>query len=131
MPPKEEMYTFNPAAGFNSPNHNQEEKDFYEGKHDAGKVRFDLLDPSFEFALAKVMLFGLRDHKENSWQTVPNSINRYYAALRRHANAVRKGEIFDPDSGLQHMAHVAINAMFLFHLYEEQMKESKTNEKNE
>ena len=87
-------------------------------KFDEGKVRFDLLLPEWELAVAKVMTHGAGVHGDNSWQTVPNGENRYYAALRRHLNAFRSGEELDKESGLPHLAHVAVNAMFLMTLFE-------------
>lgn len=84
-------------------------------KYDEGKTRFDLVDPEFEELVAKVMTFGANKYKPNSWQNVEDPVNRYYAALRRHINAWRKGEKIDPESKLPHLAHVAVNAMFLLH----------------
>lgn len=82
-------------------------------KDDSGKDRFDLLLPEFEQAVAKVLTMGAAKYEPNSWQHVEDAENRYYAALRRHLNAWRQGEKTDKESGLNHLAHVACNAMFL------------------
>ena len=82
-------------------------------KYDCGKPRFDLLIPEFTEQMAKVMELGTRKYAENSWQSVPNGRSRYTAALHRHLNAWQQGERLDSESGCSHMAHVAINAMFL------------------
>lgn len=85
-------------------------------KFDAGKLRFDLITPDVEEQLAAVLTHGAKKYAANSWQeNVEDPINRYYAALRRHLNAWRKGEKVDPESGLNHLAHVACNVMFLLH----------------
>ena len=84
-------------------------------KNDEGKVRFDLITPEFEEQVAKALTHGAKEYGANNWQHVEDPINRYYAALRRHLNAWRKGEKVDPDSGLNHLAHVAANTMFLLH----------------
>jgi hypothetical protein len=89
-------------------------------KHDHGKARFDLLIPEFTEQMAQVMELGTRKYAENSWQHVPNGIHRYTAALHRHLNAWQQGEAIDKESGLSHMAHVAINAMFLYKLHDGQ-----------
>lgn len=85
-------------------------------KHDSGKARFDLLVPGFTEQMAKIMEFGARKYAPNSWQGVANGTDRYTAALHRHMNAWQQGEDIDKESGCSHLAHVAINAMFLFHL---------------
>ena len=85
-------------------------------KDDEGKDRFDLLLPEFEQAVAKVLTMGAVKYAPNSWQNVPDAKDRYYAALRRHLNSWRKGERNDKESGLNHLAHVACNTMFLLWL---------------
>ena len=89
---------------------------YTEAKHDHGKPRFDLIDPVFEEDLAKVMSFGAEKYSDNTWQTVPDGLQRYHGAIRRHLNAIQKGELIDPDSGLPHIAHVSANAMFISYL---------------
>lgn len=82
-------------------------------KFDGGKSRLDLLDPYFIEDLGKVLAFGAEKYDANSWQNVPNAIGRYRAALLRHCMALLKEELVDEESGLQHTAHIAANAMFL------------------
>lgn len=84
-------------------------------KDDEGKLRFDLLDPEFEEQTVAALTHGAKEYGDNNWQHVEDPVNRYYAALRRHLAAWRKGEIVDKDSGLNHLAHVAANVMFLLH----------------
>lgn len=88
-------------------------------KYDAGKLRFDLVLPEFEEAIADVLTLGVEKYEEDSWKEVENGMNRYYAALRRHINAWRKGEKLDPESGKPHLANAACNIMFLMYLDEE------------
>lgn len=87
-------------------------------KNDEGKVRFDLLLPQFEEAVAKVLTVGAEKYGANNWQNVEDGESRYYAALRRHINAYYMGEDNDPEDGLSHLAHAACNIMFLMHLQE-------------
>lgn len=82
-------------------------------KYDEGKLRFDLLLPEFTEQMARVMTLGAKKYAENSWQNVTNGNKRYLAALHRHLNAWQQGERLDIESGCSHMAHIAINAMFL------------------
>jgi len=84
-------------------------------KNDDGKLRFDLLLPSFEEDVAEVLTYGAEKYGANNWQKVEDAKNRYYAALRRHLNAWRQGEVSDSESGLDHLAHAAANIMFLMY----------------
>lgn len=106
-------------------------------KADAGKPRFELLMDGMPNALldvVKVLTWAVQAKKDapwpeggkgyvpHSWRDVPEAKRRYRAALQRHENAIARGEVNDPESGLPHRAHVATNAMFLAeldHLYPE------------
>ena len=85
-------------------------------KFDQDKPMFDLIDPHFHEDLAKVLTHGANKYKPGNWQKVKNAKSRYVAALERHVNAFKKGEVIDPESGLPHMSHVAVNSMFLHYL---------------
>ena len=82
-------------------------------KFDANKPRFDLIDPEFELTMAIILTQGAKTHGEYSWQTLARAEARYTAALKRHVNAMHRGEFLDPDSGQSHAGHIAVNAMFL------------------
>jgi len=81
-------------------------------KNDAGKLRYDVVPASFERALALVLAFGAKKYGKNTWQQVENGSERYYSALRRHLAAWTEGEFTDKESGLPHLYHVAVNALF-------------------
>lgn len=84
-------------------------------KDDDGKLRYDLLDVDFEEEMAKVLTEGAKKYAPNSWQKVEGAKDRYYAALRRHLAAVRKGEFRNLEDGdVSHFAQIAVNAMFLY-----------------
>ena len=86
-------------------------------KYDENKLRFDLIIPEFEEAMAKVLTHGAQKYGENNWQKVEGAKARYIAALQRHLNEYRKGYMYDPDSGCEHLAQIAVNAMFLHWFY--------------
>ena len=88
-------------------------------KNDEGKNRLDLIEPKFIEAVGKVLTFGADKYEPNNWQKVDDAEDRYYAAALRHLLAWRHGEKTDPESGLNHLAHVATNMMFLLHFDEE------------
>jgi hypothetical protein len=99
----------------------QETKKVNEGKKsDSNKLRYDLVLPEFEDMVAAALTFGANTYGANTWQNIENAPERYYAALRRHISAWRKGEKIDPESGLSHLAHAASNLMFLAHFDEQE-----------
>lgn len=90
-------------------------------KSDAGKVQFDLLEdgaPNALLEIAKVMSWAVevKGYHPHSWQEIPDAIRRYKAALGRHRNAIARGEVLDPESGLLHWAHAACCVIFITEL---------------
>lgn len=84
-------------------------------KFDSAKPRFDLIDPWFSEDTAKVLTMGAMKYAEDNWK-LNTDIKRYIGALERHLNEIKKGELFDAESTLQHTAHIACNAMFLHYM---------------
>ena len=82
-------------------------------KKDEDKLRFDLILPEFEEAMAHVLTHGAKKYEANNWQTVNNAKARYTGALQRHLNQYRKGYLYDLDSDCNNLAMIAVNAMFL------------------
>ena len=84
-------------------------------KDDLGKPDVGLIFEGFPRALlavAEVGTFGANKYTRGGWQTVPDGINRYSAAMGRHQML----ENIDPDardldSGMKHDAMVAWNAL--------------------
>lgn len=90
----------------------RERKDEPGKTYDAGKLRFDLIPPEWETALAQVMTAGAQKYADRNWEK-GLSWSRRYGSLRRHTNAFWAGEDFDPETGLPHLAHIAWNALAL------------------
>lgn len=88
-------------------------------KLDKGKLRVDLVEPEFIEDVADVLTYGAEKYADNSWQDIPNAVDRYYAATMRHLLAWRKGEQVDKESGKSALAHAATNLMFLLHFERE------------
>lgn len=83
-------------------------------KLDAGKVRVGLVLGSFPRALWKVCevgTFGAAKYTDDGWLEVDNGEARYADAGLRHYLKSCMGESHDPDSGLEHLAHEAWNAL--------------------
>lgn len=86
-------------------------------KYDSDKLQYTLIPPLALEQVARNLTIGLKKYPErNNWKKVDNAEERYLDALYRHLEAHRKGEIFDPDSSVSdmyHLAAVAVNALFL------------------
>ena len=88
-------------------------------KADHGKVRPSLIINGFPRALlavAEVGTFGANKYSDGGWQHVPNSIQRYTDAMLRHHLMEAAGETVDAESGLEHAAHRAWNALAVLEL---------------
>lgn len=100
-------------------------------KYDQDKLQYSLIPPYALEQIAKNLTVGLKKYKErNNWKKVEGAEQRYLDALYRHLEAHRRGEVFDPDSSvpdMPHLAAVAVNAMFLleFMLDPELKKDNK------
>jgi hypothetical protein len=81
-------------------------------KDDAGKPRFDLLDPAFLAQVAAVLAYGAEKYGEHNWR-LGIATSRLFSAVQRHLWAFWGGEDDDPETGLSHLAHAACGLMFL------------------
>jgi len=90
-------------------------------KHDGEKVKVSLLLDNMAaevMDVAAVLQYGNDKYYNGEgwdagWQCVPDAQRRYSDALYRHRLAISQGELLDPESGLNHWAHVVCNALFL------------------
>lgn len=75
-------------------------------KNDQGKLRYDLIPPECLRELAHVYTIGARKYADDNWK---NGLERkrIEAALFRHNEAARSGEVRDPEDGQRHLASVA------------------------
>lgn len=88
-------------------------------KLDEGKPRLDLVLGDFADALwcvGAVGTYGANKYTDKGWQEVENGLERYGNAMLRHYLNYRKGIMFDAESGLPHLAHMAWNALALLQL---------------
>ena len=79
------------------------------------KLRWELLPLSIVKEIVKVYHFGAKKYAPNSWQNLPNGYERYKAAMIRHLVAFEEGETNDNESGLNHIAHMAWNAIAMLY----------------
>ena len=66
-------------------------------------------------AVVDVGTFGANKYSRGGWQSVPDGESRYMDALMRHLLKMQREEL-DPDSGLEHLAHLAWNCLAVLEL---------------
>ena len=81
-------------------------------KFDEDKLRFDLIPPEVEEALATILTYGAAKYNDRNWELGMNW-GRLYGALRRHLHAWKKGEKLDEESKLPHLWHALTCLTFL------------------
>jgi hypothetical protein len=82
-------------------------------KFDIGKLQYGLVPPNALKETVKVLTAGAEKYDKNNWQIVPDAQNRYFDALQRHLWDWKMGHQNDPETNLNHLAHVVCNALFL------------------
>jgi hypothetical protein len=86
-------------------------------KHDQGKNCLGLVFRGFSkalWAVVQVGTFGANKYKPDSWQEVEQE--RYQDALLRHLFLYFQNEKIDEESGFNHLAHVAWNALAILNM---------------
>ena len=79
---------------------------FDKEKPDYSLVPFAALDE-----VVKVLTYGAKKYDRYNWQHVEDI--RYQAAAMRHFSAYMQGEKLDPESNIEHLAHMACSILFL------------------
>lgn len=82
-------------------------------KDDVSKPDYSLVPPLAQDEFVKVLTFGADKYGRDNWRKLVDLKNRYIAAMGRHTNALMRGELRDPESGLLHTAHIQSCAAFL------------------
>ena len=85
-------------------------------RYNDGKVRHDLITPFATEQMAKVLTLGANKYAERNWE-LGMSWSKVISSLKRHVIEWEKGEDYDKETGLLHMAHVMCNAHFLTEYY--------------
>lgn len=85
-------------------------------RYNDGKRRLDLVPQSMVDGVADVLTFGAKKYAENNWKK-GMKWSTVIASLERHLAALKRGEDFDPESGLLHIDHINTNGAFLKEYY--------------
>jgi len=81
-------------------------------RFDAGKVPLELLPSDALEMVARILEFGANKYARRNWEK-GMKWSRVVGPLLRHTFKWLRGEDNDPETGYNHMAHVACNALFL------------------
>lgn len=82
-------------------------------KYDENKPRWSLLPIRPVTEIVRVLTYGSVKYADDNWKHVDNFRDRYYSALMRHLTAWWAGEIQDPETGYNHLAHAGCCLLFL------------------
>jgi hypothetical protein len=94
-------------------------------KFDGGKLQYGLIPPLALRETVKVLTFGAEKYEPDNWRRVPDGPRRYFDAAQRHLWAYKEGEMYDPETGVNHLAHALCCIMFMLDLDEEKNNEAK------
>ena len=82
-------------------------------KNDQEKIRLELLSTVAIEEIGKVLTYGAKKYgKDHNWRN-GFKWSRLIGALLRHTFAFMRGETYDKESSLPHMAHAGCCVMFL------------------
>ena len=80
-------------------------------KADDGKLDWTLIPWEEMVPVVRVLMHGASKYYPDNWKRIEPE--RYRKAILRHELSYAGGEVYDPDSGEHHLAHVICNALFL------------------
>lgn len=80
-------------------------------KETLGKLRWTLLPLVSLKEVVKVLEYGATKYSADNWQKVDKE--KYKEALWRHWVAYNQGEVYDPETGLHHVAHLLCDGLFI------------------
>jgi hypothetical protein len=91
-------------------------------KFDSGKPRWDLLPFEGVNEILKVLADGASVHGDENWRRVDGAKVRYWNAAMRHLTKHKMEGVIDSEHGTSHLAHAAVNVLFLLALYDAEIK---------
>lgn len=80
-------------------------------KFDNDKIDYTLLPFEALDEVVKVLMHGCKKYSKNNWKFVEPS-DRYIKASFRHLISYNKGEKFDKETNLHHLAHATCCMLF-------------------
>jgi hypothetical protein len=83
------------------------------GRFNEGKIRYDLIAPWPLEQLAKVYTYGTVKYDDDNWWKGLKWRKDVFGCVTRHIYKWLRGEKYDDESGLHHLAHAAWNLFSL------------------
>jgi hypothetical protein len=83
------------------------------GRFSAGKTRHDLMAPLALDEIARVYTYGTQKYDDDNWWKGLRWKKDVFGCILRHVWKWFRGEKFDKESGLHHLAHAAWNCITL------------------
>ena len=83
------------------------------GRFSTGKIRHDLISPWALNELAKVYTYGTQKYDDDNWWKGLKWKHDVFGCILRHVWKWFRGEKFDDESGVHHLAHAAWNCFTL------------------
>lgn len=83
-------------------------------RYNQGKLRYSLISQQALEGLMETLEYGANKYALDNWKKGLN-YKSVIDSMMRHVNAMLRGEVEDPESGILHIDHVQANAMFLSH----------------
>jgi len=84
-------------------------------KNDDDKPMWHLLPLEEIEEIVKVMTYGAKKYSPHGWKEGDqiDCMQRYFSAAMRHIKESQKGNLYDEETGLNHLAHAACCVLFM------------------
>lgn len=82
-------------------------------KFDGEKPQWYLVPWRALTTVVEVLTFGAQKYAPDNWKYVEGARHRYFDATQRHLVAWQEGEMTDPETGKNHLAHAICCLLFL------------------
>lgn len=86
-------------------------------RYNQDKLPYHLLSNEAIEEVVKVLQFGATKYAERNWEKGLKWDSGVASSLQRHLAAWKRGEDYDVETNLPHMAHIMCNAMFALHYF--------------
>lgn len=87
-------------------------------RFNSGKLRYELVPVYAQEEYVRVLSAGAKKYGDHNWR-LGMPWTTVMACIERHLMAVKKGEDYDPETGLLHTAHIMANSAFLTQFYKD------------
>jgi hypothetical protein len=71
------------------------------------KPQLQLIPPALNVETSKALLHGANKYGAWNWRSNEIEMMTYIGAMKRHIDAIIDGQDIDPDSGVNHLGHIA------------------------